>query len=897
LGELSSQNQNFIPQSVYPYGIDTDYTLFKVKNTTESFIASDNFAWSETIFILPYTNPYLAEDPWPDNGFATIDGELLYYNRVEKDYTNGKVIALKDCIRNLGGKETHFNKAGTPIRGFVVAEHHNQLVKALINLEKFVGIDFDIDQTTLDWKIRNLLLTPPILDDYGCPEINFTFTILKNDAITGVLVSYNLQINGVYSSFTIDFGDGESTSSNLSGTKIYAPASNIDPVVTVITEKCNTVQTALERTNPTEPKLPTKQQRLNLVIPPCPAIPDFSIPDPNIPVANINIPPIVFPCIDIPSVLLPSIYINIPSMYINVPSVVSFTPVNIPTLISFTPVNIPSLISFTNLPVIPSTISFIASFFIPSIISIVPNIPSIISIVPNIPSIISIVPNIPSIITIIGNIPSIISFTPVNIPSIISFTPINIPSIISFTPVNIPSVISFTPVNIPSVISFTPVNIPSLINFGPANVPSVISFAPVPSFEPVKFEKPPSFAPVGFKKPPTIEPVGFKKPPSIEPVGFKKPPSFEPVGFKNPPKFPSSIEFGNLPDFPCVSFCKPPQIDPIKFSKPPSIAPIEFGKPPNLTVSFSKPPKVQVDWGNPPSLGPIQFGKTPNFGKVEFGNAPNIPSIIKIVGGTGGDFNLPSNITITGNIPSSIKVDFGNVPTINVNWGTPPTVTCTVNVVCPSSALFSSKNANNNLDSNNYKKESESLTYDDLNLNVDYDTTSIPSEINLIVPEINDIKVLHDIPEYIQLNVPDIKDIKVTLEDEIPEEIKVVSDLPSIITVDAGNMPTTIYLKPENIPSVIRLESDIELPCMIKFDVGNIPQSISITGIPDFIEIKGNIPSEINLKMPEKPEIEMVYKGSPIEVKVEIDYKKILGDFENEDYPCFAIIPCPSKPK
>ena len=834
MGELSNQNQNFIPQPVYPYGIDTDYTLFKVKNTTESFIAADNFAWSETIFILPYTNPYLVEDPWPDNGFATIDGELIYYNRVEKDYTNGKVIALKDCIRNLGGKETHFNKAGTPIRGFVVAEHHNQLVKALINLEKFVGIDFDTDQTTLDWKIRNLLLTPPILDDYGCPEINFTFTILKNDAITGVLVSYNLQINGVYSSFTIDFGDGESTSSNLSETKIYAPASNIDPVVTVITEKCNTVQTALERTNPTEPKVPTQQQRLNLVIPPCPAIPDFSIPDPNIPVANINIPPIVFPCIDIPSVLLPSIYINIPSMYINVPSVVSFTPVNIPTLISFTPVNIPSIISFTNLPVIPSTISFIASFFIPSIISIVPNIPSIIS--------------------IIGNIPSIISFGPVNIPSIISFGPVDFPSIISFGPSDLPSVISFSPVNIPSV----------------------ISFSPVPSFAPIKFEKPPSFAPIKFENPP-------KFPSTIK--------------FENPPKFPSTIEFGNLPDFPCISFCKPPQMSAIKFSKPPSIAPIEFGKPPKLTVSFSKPPKVQVDWGNPPSLGPIEFGKVPSLGKINFGNLPNIPSVIKIVGGNGGDFNLPSNIKITGNIPSSIKVDFGNVPTINVNWGTPPTVTCTVNVVCPSSALFSSKNANNNLDSENYKQESESLTYNDLNLNVDYDTTSIPSEINLIVPEINDIQVLHDIPEYIQLNVPDIKDIKITLEDEIPEEIKVVSDLPSIITVDAGNMPTTIYLKPENIPSVIRLESDIELPCMIKFDVGNIPQSISITGIPDFIKIKGNIPSEINLKMPEKPEIEMVYKGSPIEVKVEIDYKKILGDFENEDYPCFAIIPCPSKPK
>ena len=891
MGELSNQNQNFIPQPVYPYGIDTDYTLFKVKNTTESFIATDNFAWSETIFILPYTNPYLVEDPWPENGFATLDGELLYYNRVEKDYTSGKVIALKDCIRNLGGKETHFNKAGTPIRGFVVAEHHNQLVKALINLEKFVGIDFDTDQTTLDWKIRNLLLTPPILDDYGCPEINFTFTILENNANTGVLVSYNLQINGVFSSFTIDFGDGETTSSSLSGTKIYAPASNIDPVVTVITERCNTVQTALERTNPTEPRVPTQQQTLNLIIPPCPAIPDFSIPDPNVPVANINIPPIVFPCIDIPSVLLPSIYINIPSMYINVPSVVSFTPVNIPTLISFTPVNIPTIISFTNLPVIPSTISFIASFFIPSVISITPTIPSIITVTPTIPSIITITPTIPSIITITPTIPSIITLTP-----------------------TIPSVITVS-ANIPSLINFGPVNIPSLINFGPAPSFDPIQFGPAPSFAPIKFENPPNIPSIiKFENPPKFDPIKFENPPKIPSlikfgkvpdfptlIKFEKPPSFAPIKFENPPKITSLIKFDKLPDFPCLSFCKPPQIDPIKFSNPPSIAPIKFGNPPNLTVSFSKPPDIKVTFGNVPSLGPIGFGKVPTFPTINFGNVPNIPSSIKITGGGGGDFNLPSNITISGDIkvPSSIKVDFGNVPTIQVNWGTPPTVTCTVNVVCPSSALFSSKNANNNLDSTNIDaaQDPKSLTYEDLNLNVDYDTTAIPSEINLIVPEINDIQVLHDIPEYIQLSIPEIKDIKITLEDEIPEEIKVVSDLPSIITIDAGNMPTTIYLKPENIPSIIRLESDIELPCMIKFDVGNIPQSISITGIPDFIEVRGNIPSEINLKMPEKPEIEMVYKGSPIEVKVEIDYKKILGDFENEDYPCFAIIPCPSKPK
>lgn len=743
MGELSNTNQNFIPQPVYPYGIDTDYTLFNVKNTTESFLSSDNFAWAETIYILPYTNPYLVEDPWPDNGFATLDGELLYYNNVDKEYSTGKVIALRNCIRNLGGETTHYNKAGTPIRGFVVAEHHNQLVKAILNLEKFIGIDFDTDQTTLDWKIRNLFLTPPILDDYGCPEINFTFTILENNANTGIVVSYNLEINGVYTSFTIDFGDGDSTSSSTSGTKTYSPASNIDPVVTVLSARCSTVQTALQRTNPTEPRIAQAQPTLNLTIPACPAIPNFSIPNPNIPNGSINLPPIVFPCIEIPSnyinINVPSLYINVPSIISlvpTIPSVISFTPLNIPSVISFTPLNIPSIISFTNLPVIPSIISFVGSFTIPSIISFTnPNIPSIISITPPIPSVISISPPIPSIISIDPPIPSVIIIDP-----------------------------------------------------------------PIPSI----------------------------------------------ITFLNPPNIPSLIEFGDAPP----------------------LGPVEFG--------------------DPPPIPPVEFGDAPPLGPIEFGDPPALPTSIPITYGGG----VPTSIPITGGntIPTTINVVFGSPPTVSVNWGTPPQVTCTVNIVCPSSALYAAKSAKTK-----FEETATEINYDDLNLQMNYDTTGIPNEINLIVPEIKDIQVLHDIPEYIQVQVPEINDIKIRLEDELPREIRIINDLPSIITVDAGNMPNTIYLKTENLPSVIKLESDIELPCMIKFDVGNIPQSISITGIPDFIEIKGNIPNEINLKMPENPEIEMVYKGSPIEVKVELDYKKIIGDENGEDYPCFAIIPCKNK--
>ncbi|MFW1442926.1 hypothetical protein ACEV7Z_23325, partial [Vibrio parahaemolyticus] len=74
---------------------------------------------------------------WADNGFATISGEMFYYDAVEKD-ADGYVKTLKRCVRNLGGVHTQANLAGTVVRGFVMAEHHNQLVDVTLKMEQFV---------------------------------------------------------------------------------------------------------------------------------------------------------------------------------------------------------------------------------------------------------------------------------------------------------------------------------------------------------------------------------------------------------------------------------------------------------------------------------------------------------------------------------------------------------------------------------------------------------------------------------------------------------------------------------------------------------------------------------------------------------------------------------------
>ena len=180
-------------------------------------------------------------------------------------------------------------------------------------------------------------------------------------------------------------------------------------------------------------------------------------------------------------------------------------------------------------------------------------------------------------------------------------------------------------------------------------------------------------------------------------------------------------------------------------------------------------------------------------------------------------------------------------------------------------------------------------------MDVNYDFVGIPEEIKLVVPEINDIMVLHDIPEFISVIVPDMKDINVVFSQPIPEEININHNIPEKINIDAGSIPQFIRISNESLPSIINLYSEVEIPKSIKIDFDDMPRSISVTGIPDHIELVGSIPSEIKLSMPENPEIEMVYKGSPIEVKVELDYKKLLGDQADEDLPCFAIIPCPPR--
>ena len=332
---------SFPPIPVYPVAIDSDSTLFLVYNTSETQLSSNNQPWSDEISIIPVGDS--EPEQWGENGFANISGELFYYDAVSKNAA-GKINSLRRCARNLSGSQTQFNPSGTWVRGFVIAEHHNQLVDATLKLEKYIGINSSTDTTTLDYKIRNLLSVPDYTDDHGCADVVFSFVIDENasNSSVGTIIVFKVVITGSFNSYVLDFGDGNTTS-DLEGTHTYATNIPLEPVVIVSNETCEIVQTPFNFANPNEP-ITSEDERFEIPIPEVPEFPPITIPEIDVPETTLTLPQIVFPCLDIA---------------INPLSIIFVPPNPIPSVISFTEIDIPSIITIT--PPIPSIITLIDS--------------------------------------------------------------------------------------------------------------------------------------------------------------------------------------------------------------------------------------------------------------------------------------------------------------------------------------------------------------------------------------------------------------------------------------------------------------------------------------------------------------------------------------------------------
>ena len=902
----------FPPIPVYPTGIDSDYTLFLVYNTAEAVLASANPAGADEIEIEPRVVGQ--DEVWADNGFVSINGELVYYDAVDKD-GDGYVYRLRRCARNLGGKPSQYNPAGVWVRGFVVAEHHNQLVDCTMLVEGFVGENFSEDEATLDWRIRNLVAADPIFDDFDCPDVVFDFSVVSSSPLTGTLAKYSVGIVGNYTKFVLDFGDNTSTSSAAAGTHVYPPNATIDPILTLSNDTCEIVLTPVTRENPDRPESGTLPPPFTIDVPVLPVIPPITVPPTTIPSLQVNLPPIVMPCIDLnipefsfPSITIPSIPdINIPSLIVvvgaDLPSIISITPVDVsvsvdipsvisivgptlPSMISFGPIDIPSMISFGPID-FPTEISF-GPIDIPSMISFGPiDIPSEISVVGSFPSEISVnvSGSFPSEINVVGNIPSLIEIGPVSLPSEIVFGPVTLPSLIEFGPVSMPSLIEFGTVSMPSVISIMGGALPSVISIA-GSLPSEITLnGTIPS---------------------TINLTGTI-PSIIELTGT----------------IPSIIELtGTIPSIIELTGTIPSVIE--LTGTVPSVIELSSSLPSTISLSDSLPSTIELVGELPSSISLV--ADIPSVLMVE----SNIPSSIELIGDLPSEItvihslpsiiaiegcSIPSVITIEGIIPSVITFD--NVPVLSVYWGDAPTITCSI--TCPGSGASAiAMRSEGGFDyatmaparyTADFVKQfgfPEDVTQDtsfekDQGLEVQYEMLGFPSEIKVAPPDIPPIELIHNLPSLIHVAVPKFDDIKIVGFEAgmIPSEIKIIPPaVDTIVSLIAVDIPSTMRLEPsEELKRLtIPLEVPANLPAII-LDASGVPDSIRIVGCPSTISLVG--PDAIPIFVPDDVKLPVVYEGppipvAPVSVHFTFSLEKLLGE-SSEEITCVGLVPCPRK--
>ena len=599
---------NFPPVPLYPNSYDTSYTLFDVHNSVQTVTTADNTAWSQEISIKPTSSSEI----WATNGFATINGELLYYDSV--GYSgSGKVNVLKNCVRNLAGSNTQFNPSGTEIYSFVIAEHHNQIAQAIIQIERYL-------------KTLPTLSIPACEEDGDCPQVSFNYNITPNtNSCGGSQLTYNLSIQGNVNNFNLDFGDGTSTTVATSGTHSYAAGANVNPVVTAGNTNCQTVVGLSEPKAPS----PTSTFEIPIIVP---SIPNISIPSISVPFPDISIPPLVLPYIDI-------------------------SPINISIApISIGPISIPSNISL----IVPS---------IPNISLIVPSIPNISLIVPStaieisvgtidIPGSISVIADIPSIITLNGSLPNMISIIGISVISVVGLTQLSDISVaVTGLSDATMSVIGLSDPTM-SVIGLSDISIlcPSCAPISvivPSIPPISVAWGPIPTLSCNVSVTCQGTSPLGMAARAEAlagnawDDLGL---PNLE-VGYDvvgipskiavEAPIFEKITFDTS-NFPSKIivESPNIPDRIVVEGMKE-MVSEIKVKVPSEL--------PSFKIDTSGLPKsIPIDWGDVPA-------------KIDL-NVVNMPSVISV------EHDIPSTITVEGmvdtiqvqGIPDFLPIRFDN---------------------------------------------------------------------------------------------------------------------------------------------------------------------------------------------------------------------------------------------
>jgi len=274
---------------------------------------------------------------------------------------------------------------------------------------------------------------------------------------------------------------------------------------------------------------------------------------------------------------------------------------------------------------------------------------------------------------------------------------------------------------------------------------------------------------------------------------------------------------------------------------------------------------------------------------------PPVPPTIII------DPPIPPTIVVVTQSNIALTLDAADLPRLEVDWGAPPEmeVALTLAKEAKTPEMFAADPAI----VRDFGEEFADLFEASQTMKVEYESVGIPEEIRIIPPKMPNVRVdSSDMPRTIKLDCTEAK---------IPTDIVIhgpETPIPNSIRLNGDDLPEDIGLvykgkgiKVDTEGVSIKLEMEKEIPTRILVEMPKpIPEKIIIdaSGIPDKIVLEAPegipllIPEDIGipLVMPENPEIEMVWKGSPIEVKITMD--EVLNK-DADGRNCVMITPCP----
>ncbi len=183
--------------SVFPEAIDDKNSLYEAKNNAET-VLKQTLTYNGKQIIVEST------DGFPDAGLIRIgyksvaqESELIYYDKKTS-------IGFSNLIRGFAGsKQNSWRANETFVSCSVMAEHHNAIKDAIIQIEKTLGLSAFPDEDSINGKLKKLE------SKFLAPKASFKAFPLKGPS--PLTVSFKNFSSGDSIRFFWDFGDGNTS--------------------------------------------------------------------------------------------------------------------------------------------------------------------------------------------------------------------------------------------------------------------------------------------------------------------------------------------------------------------------------------------------------------------------------------------------------------------------------------------------------------------------------------------------------------------------------------------------------------------------------------------------------------------------------------------------------------